>query len=312
MMEIVLLGTGAATPTLHRWPTSTAVLLDGEILLFDCGEGTQVQFLKAKLRPGKLSRIFISHFHGDHFYGLIGILTSLQLAGRQTPLYLYGPAGLREHIRQMRALSQFRPGYELHISEIEPSATGKTWEMEGYTVAARPLRHRIFTAGFRLEENSRPGKFDVEKAVALGVPDGPLRRRLQAGESIEIAGGRRVSPGEIIGPSRPGRKLAICLDTAPCGNAVALAKDVDVLIHDGTFAGGMEERAAETGHSTVAQAAQVARDAGAARLIVTHISARYGAGDEAALLEEARTIFPNAGIAADLMRVTVAPGIAGI
>ncbi len=304
-MEIVLLGTGAATPTLHRRPTSTAVILNGEISLFDCGEGTQLQLLKAKLRPGKLARIFISHLHGDHFNGLIGLLTSLQLGGREKVLHLYGPEGTKDYLAFMQNLTGFRFDYILAVSEFDGAAEEIIWEFDACTVTARPLQHRIFTAGFRFEEKPGLGKFDSEKAAKLGIPPGPLRSHLQNGKSIELPDGRRIEPVEVVGPPRPGKKVAICLDTQPCENAVKLARDVDLLIHEGTFEHARVKLAGETGHSTVVQAAEIAKNAGVQRLIITHISARYREEEAVALAEQACAVFTRAVIGRDLMRIVV-------
>ncbi|MFQ5676729.1 MAG: MBL fold metallo-hydrolase, partial [bacterium] len=214
-MEIVLLGTGAAVPTLSRQLSSTALLRDRELLLFDCGEGTQIQLQRAQLKPGKLTRIFISHFHGDHFYGLIGLLTSLQSTGRQVPLDVYGPQGLSEYLSFMQQLSNFTLGYFVQVHEVDRDESGE-WDMGEYVVTAEELDHRIFVLGFRLEEKPRPGKFDTGKAEKLGIPEGPARARLQNGESITLTNGQQVKPAQVLGPERPGKTVTICLDTKPC------------------------------------------------------------------------------------------------
>lgn len=304
-MRIVLLGTGAATPTLLRWPTSTAILRSRETLLFDCGEGTQVQFLRAKLKPGKLARIFISHFHGDHFNGLIGMLTSMQLSGRQKELQLYGPKGLAEYLTFMQSVSQVTFGYSIHLNEVAAGVEKTVWDMGEYTVTAMPLTHRMTTLGFRIEEQKRPGKFDQTSAERLGIASGPVRRLLKQGQTVELPDGTQVEPEQVIGPTRPGKKIAVCLDTVPCKNAVTLAKNVDVLIHEGTFETSKTAWAQDTGHSTAAQAANIAKEAGARKLILTHISARYDKTGEKHLLAEAREIFPNTIMGFDLMRVEV-------
>ncbi len=303
-MRVILLGTGAATPTLKRWPTSTAIRRPGEILLFDCCEGAQVQFLRAKLKPGKLSRIFISHFHGDHFNGLIGLLTSMQLGGRDKELYLYGPSGLADYLAYMQKLSRFRFGYPIHITEVPEGMASTRWDMGYYSITAMPLAHRMPSLGFRLQEKPRPGKFDEEAANRLGI-SGPLRNLLQQGQPVELPDGARVLPAQVLGPPRMGRKVAICLDTQPCDNAVRLAHDADVLIHEGTFDASKTEWARETGHSTVKQAAEIARQAGARKLVLTHISARYDNSGEKQLLTEAQEVFPNSHIGFDLMRIEV-------
>lgn len=304
-MEIVLLGTSAALPTQSRWPSATAIIREGEILLFDCGEGTQIQFQKAQLKPGKLNRIFISHFHGDHLYGLIGFLTSLQLAGRDKPLFLYGPKGLKRYLAFMEDLSHFKFAYEVNVNEVIPGEKKTVWDMGDYTVTALPLVHNLFVLGFRLQEKSRPGKFDAAKAEELGIPDGPLRRRLQMGESVTLPNGAVVRSNQVLGPPRPGKTIAVCLDTRPCANAVELARHADVLIHEATFEAAKADLAEAAGHSTVTEAAEIAKQAGAKKLLLTHISARYSEEDDAQLLQPARTIFPNTVLGSDLLRVKV-------
>ncbi len=304
-MEIIFLGTGAAAPTLRRWPTSTAVVRSSEVLLFDCGEGAQVQYMKARLRPGKLSRIFISHLHGDHFYGLIGFLTSLQLAGRQKAVQIYGPEGTARYLAYMQEVSGFQFSYQVVVHEIQISDRNVRWNFETYSVTAMPLNHRMQSYGFRLEEHPLPGKFDEVAAERLGVPVGPQRGRLQNGESVRLAGGRTVAPDEVIGPQRPGKKIAICVDTAPCENSAVLASSVDVLVHEATYDETRVDLARRTGHSTSAQAASVARQAGARKLVLTHISARYGAEDEDRLLSQAQKVFPETTVGNDLLRIIV-------
>ena len=304
-MEVVLLGTSAALPTQSRWPSATAVIREGEILLFDCGEGTQIQFQKAQLKPGKLSRIFISHFHGDHLYGLIGFLTSLQLAGRERELHLYGPKGLREYLDFMQTMSHFTFAYEILLQEVQPSASETVWDLGEYLVTAKPLQHGVFVLGFRLEEKPRPGKFDVDKAEQLGIPVGPMFRQLQNGESVVLPNGRQVHPAQVLGPERPGKAIAVCLDTRPCKNTVELANEANLLIHDGTFDASNQDLAETTGHSTVTEAAEIAKQAGAQKLALTHISARYKTEDEPLLLNQAQKTFSNTILGQDLMRIPV-------
>lgn len=302
-MQIIFLGTGAAVPTLHRWSSSIALSYANEILLFDCGEGAQVQFQKAKLKPGKLTKIFISHFHGDHLYGLIGLLTTLQLNGRDKELSLYGPKGLKDYLVYMEKLSQFTFRYKINFLEIAPEAQEISWDCGEYTISAQPLQHRIPTYGYRFEEKPKPGKFDAERAAQLGIPTGPERAKLMRGEKIVLANGAEIAPNEIIGAPRKGKKFAICTDTMPCKNAVALAQDVNLLIHEGTFEAARSELAQETGHSTVTQAAEIAQKARARQLILTHISARYDNKQVVALEAEAKAVFQESVIAKDLMRV---------
>ncbi|MFQ5708263.1 MAG: ribonuclease Z [bacterium] len=304
-MEIVLLGTSAALPTPLRRPAATALVRGGELLLFDCGEGTQSQLQLAGLKPSRLSKIFISHFHGDHFYGLVGLLTSLQLNGRTKPLQLFGPVGLDSYLEFMKKLSHFNLGYEVFIHECNKKTPATVWDMKDYLIKAMPLKHSLFVLGFRVEEKPLPGKFDATEAARLGIPHGPERGRLLRGETIVLADGREVKPVQVVGPERAGKKVAICLDTRPCRNAVELSRGVDLLVHEGTFDDDHTDLARSTGHATVGQAATVAREAGATRLVITHISQRYEKSDEALLLQQARAIFANTTIGCDSMRFEV-------
>ena len=304
-MEIVLLGTSGALPTRLRYPSSIALVREGEVLLFDCGEGAQIQFQKAQLKPGKLTRIFISHFHGDHFYGLIGLLTSLQLGGRWKPLSIYGPLGLARYLAFLQEISHLHFNYVINVNEIDENDDITNWNFGDYHVTARPLEHSLFVLGFAIEEKAKPGKFDVKAAEELGVLSGPLRGLLQSGKSVVLPNGVRVEPYSVLGPERPGKKIAVCLDTKPCQNAIDLARNADLLIHDGTFEQSKREWARETGHSTVAQAAEIAKQAGVEKLVLTHISARYKEEHEETLLSQAQKVFPNSFIGRDLMRIPV-------
>lgn len=305
MMEIVLLGTGAALPTQSRWPSATVIIRNGEILLFDCGEGAQIQFQKARLKPGKLRRIFISHFHGDHLYGLIGLLTSMQLAGRDKPIWIYGPQGLRRYLSFMEELSHFKFAYEINVNEVASSESKGVWDFGDYTVTAMPLLHSVFVLGFRVQEKAKPGKFSTEQAEELEIPSGPLRRRLQKGETVTLRDGVKIRSDQVMGPMRPGKVVAVCLDTRPCANSLELAHGADVLIHEATFDSSKQDLAESTGHSTATEAAEIASKAGAKKLVLNHISARYGEEHESQLLQEAHKIFPNTILGCDLMRIAV-------
>jgi len=307
MIEIIFLGTGAAAPINDRNLSGTAVIRQGEIFLFDCGEGTQMQFRNAGLRPGKLRYILITHLHGDHLFGLPGLLTSLHMAGCHQQIELFGPVGIAEYMRLHQQLCQFTLNYPLQIHEISATTTMVLWQTAEYRIEWQPLSHRIFTAGFALVEAVRPGRFEVARADQLGIPNGPERGRLQRGESIILPNGRRVHPEDVLGPSRPGLKLAYGLDTVPCVGAEKLAANADVLIADSTFPHVDVEHAHETGHSTATDAAHLARNAGARRLLLTHFSGRLTRDDLPALVEEARAIFPYSAAATDLAGFVVVP-----
>lgn len=300
-MRIVFLGTGSGTPTLARYLAAVALVREGEILLFDCGEGTQMRFRRAGLRFSRLSRIFISHLHGDHVTGLPGLLMSLQMAERLAPVHLCGPPGIAELVWTLKRLLHTHFRYDLEISE----ATGPqvVCDVPAYQVECAPLDHRLFCLGFALTEKDRPGEFNVAAASRLGVPAGPLFGRLQRGETIVLEGGQTVRPEQVLGPPRRGRKIAYCTDTRPCTNAVELAREADLLIHEGTFAADLAEEAKMKSHSTVAEAAEIARQAKVGRLFITHLSPRYV--DTGPLQEQAAAVFPNVIIATDLLEITL-------
>jgi ribonuclease Z len=307
MIEVVFLGTSSAVPTNDRNLSGVVLIRAGEIFLFDCGEGTQMQFRKAGLRPGKLRYIFISHLHGDHLFGLPGLLTSLHMAGCHQPIHLFAPVGITEYMQVHQRLCQFTLGYPLQIHEISDATPPIIWRSAEYHIEWQPLSHGIFTAGFALAEASRPGRFNLAHAEKLGVPNGPERSRLQRGESIVLSNGRRVSPEEVLGPPRPGVKIAYCVDTQPCAGAEQLARNADALIADSTFSAADAEHARETGHSTATEAAELARRCGVRQLFLTHFSGRLRQEDLPALVAEAREIFPNSTAATDLARFVIIP-----
>jgi ribonuclease Z len=307
MIEIVFLGTGSAAPTNARNLSGVTLSRQGEIFLFDCGEGAQMQFRKAGLRPGKLRHIFISHLHGDHLFGLPGLLTSLHMAGCHQQVHLFGPVGIAEYIRFHQQLCQFFLGYPLQIHEIAAETLSVLWRNAEYHIEWQPLEHGIFTAGFVFVEADRPGRFDVARAEQIGVPNGPDRGRLQRGESIRLPNGRRVHAEEVLGPARPGVKIAYCLDTQPCAGAEKLANSADLLIADSTFSAVDAEHAHESGHSTAVDAAEMARKCRVRQLLLTHFSGRLRQEDLPALVAEARAIFPNSAAATDLARLKITP-----
>ena len=299
-MRIIFLGTSSGVPTAKRGLSAVAVVYEGEILLFDCGEGTQMQMREAGLRWGALKRIFISHMHGDHIIGLLGVLMSLQVGGRDSPLFVHGPTGLEEFVQTSIRLMQARIRYELVIDEI---SDGIICDEKDYYVVSAPLEHRIFALGYAFVEKDKPGKFNVGKAEQLGIPPGPLRSQLQYGENVIGADGTQVSPADILGPPKKGRRVAYCLDTSPCENAEKLASEAEVLIYDGTFKNEHQILAHKTGHSTWMEAAQLARKAGVKKLVLTHFSPRYTDLEE--YFAECQLIFPEIILASDLMELQV-------
>ena len=304
--KIIPLGTASAIPTRNRHMASVALWRQGRMLLFDCGEGTQMRLLHASLNRGRIDGIFITHFHGDHFYGLMGILSTLMLLERNDPLTVVGPVGLEEIVRAHPGLQTDRLPYAVEYVELEEDfERAVVMDAPDYRVTARPVEHRIFTIGYRFQEKARPGHLDVERANALGVTDYAHYRQLKAGEAVTLEDGRTVQPGEVIGPERPGSSFAYVMDTRPCAGGRALAEQADLLYHEATFTDEMHDRAVETGHSTAREAAEVAQSAGARRLLVSHFSARYQ--ETAPLVEEARQTFPNTDAARELKRYVLNP-----
>jgi ribonuclease Z len=307
-MNVIPLGTSSGRPTLSRHVSALAVSGEGEWWLCDCGESAQTRILRAGLSFHKLSGIFITHLHGDHFNGLPGLLSTMALERRERPLALVGPPGIGEYLDLLSQLRIIYYNYPLELRELRGVDFAERAELEvyasaRYTVVARPLDHRIFALGYRIEERTRPGRFNLERALELGVPEGPLFGRLQAGGEVRLEDGRTVRSSDVLGPPRPGKSVAYCLDTRPCASSLALARGADLLVHEATYTSELEDEARAYGHSTAAQAAQTALQAGARRLLLTHFSSRYP--DPTPLLEEARAIFPDALLAQELAPVEV-------
>ncbi len=307
-MKIIPLGTSSGKPTLRRNVSALAVVGEGEWWLFDCGEGTQMQLARAGLSPQKLVGIFISHLHGDHFNGLPGLLSSMALDNREKELTLVAPTGVREYLDLTARLKICFVNFPLNLIEFnERSFTDKAeklvYESPRFTVVTRPLDHRIFALGFRLEEKIKPGRFNLERARELGVPAGPLYSQLQSGKPVTLADGRVITPSEVLGEPRPGKVVSYCLDTRPCTNAARLAANADWLIHEATYTDDHIEESHHFGHSTAIQAAEIAAEAQAKKLLLTHFSSRYT--DVRQLVDEARSVFPNTLAAEDLAEYEV-------
>ncbi len=294
-IQLTFLGTGSGKPMPRRNVSSMALFREGDLFLFDCGEATQIQLTKSNLRPGAIEGIFISHFHGDHVNGLPGLLGSLTLNQRRRPLDIVGPRGLKKWFACLHDIHILRPGFPVRLHEIEEA--GPVFERASFYVEARPLEHRVATWGYALQELDRPGRFDVNQARALDIPSGPLYGRLQAGESVELDDGRIIEPNQVLGPARPGLRIAYCSDTVPCEGALSLAQNADVLIHEATYPGGQERKAHQRGHSTAADAARCAKKAGVRRLILTHISQKYMRLDDFA--ETSQALFEPVDVARD-------------
>ena len=298
-LYIYFLGTGGSWPTVQRNVSAVAIKRGGEIILFDCGEGTQRQLQKSKISYMQIKKIFITHYHGDHFLGLPGVIQTFQLNDREEPLHVYGPKGIGKIVSDVIHLGYFKPSYDIFAYEMKP---GDEIKFEGYKIKCIDVCHNVPTLAYCLEEDIRPGRFNKKKALELGIPEGPLFRKLQNGESVNM-NGKIITPEMVLGPPRPGRKITISGDTMPCEKLVKFAKGSDVLIHDATFDSSLEERAIEYGHSTARQAAEIAKRAEVEKLILTHISPRYK--DAKLLEEEAREIFPNTWVAHDFMELEV-------
>ncbi len=294
-MRAVILGSGGAFPTARRMLPSTVLLREGEMFMFDCGEGTQLQLSKSRLGWARLKAIVITHLHGDHVIGLSGLLMTMSMGSRQDPLLIYGPPGIKDFVRLSQKYLKFGVAYSLEVIESEG---GTLIEEEEYLLEALPLKHRVFTLGCRLLEKPRPGRYDLEKARELNIPPGPLYKALQSGEEIKLDAGRLVKPEEVLGPPRPGRKFVYLVDTRPFPEEVEFARGADLLIHDGMFDDELAREGKDRGHSTAREAARIAKKAGVKKLVLVHISPRYQTIK--AMLAEARSVFPDTRIARDL------------
>jgi ribonuclease Z len=283
-LDIVFLGTSASAPTAQRAPAALLVRRGGDKLLFDCAEGTQRQLMRSTVGLPDLPEIFLTHFHGDHFFGLPGMLKTFSLRQREVPLTIYGPAGLRDLYKSLGRLIG-KLSYPVELEEVRP---GDALERDDYRILVFPVHHGVSAVGYAVAEEDRPGEFDAATADALGIPFGPERGALQRGESVTLDDGKVLTPDAVLGAARPGRRIVIPGDTAPVETVRVLAEGADLLIHEATFLEDERDRAADTLHSTALQAAEVARDAGVRLLALTHVSPRYF-GPE--LAREAREVF---------------------
>ena len=300
-MQITFLGTSSGVPTRSRNVSSIALRLPqrAELWLFDCGEGTQHQFLRSDLKVSQISRIFVTHMHGDHVFGLAGLLASCGLAGNVKRIDLYGPPGLEDYLQACCRYSQTHISYPFAVHQVRP---GVVYEDDEYIVSCQPLKHRVTAFGYRVTEKDKPGRFNVDKAKALGIPPGPIYAKLKRGAVVTLPDGRKINGSEFSGQPIPGRKFVYCTDTVFCDSAVELAQGADVLVHEATFAHQDAELAFQRLHSTSTMAAQVALMGGVKKLIMTHFSPRYAPGNPILLddlLTEARAIFPNTDLAYD-------------
>ena len=306
-MRITFLGTSAGVPTRARNVSCVALRPPqrAEVWLFDCGEGTQHQLLRSELNISQVTRIFISHMHGDHVLGLMGLLATCGMTAHTRGIDVYGPRPLADYVREVSRRTQFQTNYPLGVHEV---GEGLVFEDEEYTVTCAPLKHRLPAFGYRVTEKDRPGHFDVERAKEVGIPPGPVYGRLKRGERVTLPDGRAFDGADFCGPDIEGRSVVYCTDTIYCGAAVGLARGADLLIHEATFAEADEGLAVRSMHSTAAMAARVASEAGARRLLLTHFSPRYFPGNQTGpedLLREARAVFPETELAHDFLSVDV-------
>lgn len=297
-MEITFLGTSSAVHSYTRSHPSIALKAFGEVMLFDCGEGTQRQLIYAKISPMKISKIFITHYHGDHILGIPGLLQSMSFRGRESEVTIYGPKGL-DNLREAIACLGF-PNFDFPLKWVEIDS-GTVIENEEYVIKAQRVRHNTLTLAYSIEELKKP-RFLRQKAIDLGVPVGPDFGKLHKGIPVEIDG-KIIKPEQVLGPPRKGSKLTYSGDTIPCEEMIELAKDSTLLIHESTYKNEDRLKAEEHAHSTAADAAEIALHSNSKELILTHISTRYAEIDD--LLKEAQEIFENTKIAYDFMKLEI-------
>jgi ribonuclease Z len=301
-LRLRFLGTSAALPTSTRGLPGIALRYDGTTILFDCGEGSQRALMEAGWKLSGVKLVCISHLHADHVGGLLGILTTRELQGVERPLTVIGPTGTKDFAEGILKLTNSHIQYPLDIQDLTGKG-GQGYENDDFAIHWAPLKHRIPTLGYLFTENEKTGTFNTDRAERLGIPPGPQYGELKAGNNITLPDGRVVEAKTMVGPPIPGRKIAVIWDTRPCPGAYRLADNVDLLVFESTFTQTHKDEADASDHCTAAQAAKIAVKAGAKKLILTHISARYQEPDP--LLEEAKPIFENTQVAYDGMEVVI-------
>lgn len=304
-MEIEFLGTGAGVPAKHRNVTSIALkLLDerNKIWLFDCGEGTQMQILRTTIKPRKIEKIFITHLHGDHIFGLPGLLSSRSFQGGSESLDIYGPKGVEEFVKTSLRISRSRLGYKINFYEV---SDGLIFEDHQFTVMAKKLDHGIDSFGYRVVEKDHAGELQVDKLLEMAISPGPIFGKLKRGERVTLSDGRVLDGNDFLGEARKGRIVTILGDTRYCPQSIELAENADVLVHESTFNKKESNMAKDYFHSTTHQAAEVAKKAKVQKLVLTHISARYLAKEASELEQEAKGIFPNSQLVKDFDQLIV-------
>ena len=300
-LTVRLLGTSASRPTIERNVSSLAIHREGETLMFDCGEGTQRQMMRYGISFA-LEDIFFTHMHADHLLGVVGLIRTMALQGRTERLRLWGPRGAARVLKRAESLGFERSTFPVEIEEIDAA---QRIARDGYAIVPFPVDHRgAVSLGYALVEEDRKGRFNPDLARELGIPEGPLWGQIHRGKAVTLDDGRVIEPSVLVGPQRPGRTVVITGDTRPCAATVDAARNADLLVHESTFGDEEAERASETGHSTAREAAQVAREAGVRRLLLTHFSARYSR-DAVELEREARSVFAETLIGRDGTEVDV-------
>lgn len=305
-MELEFLGTGAGQPSKQRNVSSLALkLLDelNEIWLFDVGEATQHQILRTNIRLRKVNRIFISHTHGDHIFGLPGLLATRSFQGDVGPMTIYGPPGLEQFVRTALRVSRTKVSYPIKFVELTKG--GLIYQGNGFKVYTEKLDHRVPSFGYRVVEDSRPGELLIDKLAKYNIPNGPLFGKLKNGEQIVLKDGTVLDGNDFLGPDRPGRIVTIIYDTRSTPTIAKLAKNADVLVHESTFAGHEAKLAHSYFHSTAVEAATIARDNGVKQLCLDHISARYLGANAKSLEKQAREVFPNTRLVNDFDKIII-------
>lgn len=299
MLRVTFLGTGGSLPTAHRNPSAILVNREGELMLFDCGEGTQQQMMRAKTGMMKLSSIFITHLHADHILGIPGLVQTMSFQGRTDPLFIYTPERSADTIEYLTRVGYTRPKFEVQVTELLPD---DVVEVDEYDIIAIRTEHNVPSIGYVLSEHPRTGRFNRERAIELGVPPGPLFSRLQRGESV-VVDGTTVHPEDVLGSPRPGRRIVYTGDTRPTDEVLEASRGADLLIHDSSLAHDLIGWARETMHSTAREAALLAKEAGVQELILTHISSRYA--DPSPILDDAREVFDRVRVARDFLEIEI-------
>jgi ribonuclease Z len=298
-LEVFVLGCGGMMPLPYRHLTSALVRRNGDLFLFDCGEGTQVSLRRLNLRWKKISAIFISHTHADHVTGLPGLLMLSSQVDRDDPRYIFGPPKIAEYVESSRKVLDMYINYQIIVQDIKAPCV--VYAGEGYYIRAFPLQHTKTCVGYTLEELDRPGEFNPEAALALEVPRGPLWAQLQSGQAVDNAEGQPVHPDQVMGSPRPGRKFSFVTDTQYFPGIAQEVRGSDLLICEGMFADDVADQAAEKKHMTARQAASVAKAAQVDKLALIHYSPRYTDRELQPLLEEAQSVFPNTTLTRDRM-----------